>query len=193
MKKLLFVAVLCSMFVYSAWAEEKTTGNKIILLISEQNISGPQTAWWASAVDLSATEAELAGKLSEAGFTILEPSVLSGMVKNNPAFRMIDMSTDQSVKLARLAKADYVLSGKAVASSGAAIPSSRMISCFANMTAKLIKVQDGTVVVYLNAAGNSAHMDVISGGREALQRAADDASVKIIEALNKTTVCKENK
>ncbi len=188
MRKLfLAVALLSGLLVHNAFAQEaKVPAKKVILLIAEQNISGPKTAWWASSVDLSVTEAELAGKLTEAGYIVLEPSVLSGIVKTDPAFRLVDISADTSVKLARLAKADYVITGKAIASSGAAVPSSRMISCFANITVKLIAVPDGAVLAYLNAAGNSAHMDVISGGREALQQAADEAGVKIIEALQKT-------
>lgn len=187
MRRLLLAVAFCSIFVQGVLAQEvRNNADKVILLISEQNISGPQNAWWATAVDLSATEAALAGKLVEAGYVVLEPSVLSGMVENNPAFRTVNISADQSVKLARLAKADYVVTGKAVASAGAAVPSSRMISCFANLTAKVINVRDGTVVAYLTAAGNSAHMDIISDGREALERAADDASVKLINALTKT-------
>jgi hypothetical protein len=60
-----------------------------------------------------------------------------------------------------------------------------MISCFANITAKVIRVNDGKVLAYLDAAGSSAHMDKISGGREALTHAADDLAGKVLNALNK--------
>jgi hypothetical protein len=60
-----------------------------------------------------------------------------------------------------------------------------MRSCFANLSAKLIRVKDGKVITYLNTAGNSAHMDVITGGKEALINAGRDLAGKIIEALGK--------
>jgi hypothetical protein len=60
-----------------------------------------------------------------------------------------------------------------------------MRSCFANITAKLIRVKDGKVIAYLDAAGSSAHMDVITGGREALNNAATDLAAKIIAVISK--------
>ena len=98
---------------------------------------------------------------------------------------MINLSEAKSTKLGNLSKADYVVLGKAVASAGGNVPQSNMRSCFANLTAKLIRVKDGKVITYLDAAGSSAHMDVITGGREALANAAEGLAVKIIDALNK--------
>jgi hypothetical protein len=60
-----------------------------------------------------------------------------------------------------------------------------MRSCFANVTAKLIRVKDGKVLAYLEATGSSAHMDIITGGREALASAGESLGAKIIEALSK--------
>jgi hypothetical protein len=98
---------------------------------------------------------------------------------------MLVLSEDESIKLGNLSKADYVLLGRAVASAGANVPQSSMRSCFANATAKLIRVKDGLVIAYLDASGNSAHMDVITGGREALSSTGDNLADKVIEALNK--------
>jgi len=86
--------------------------------------------------------------------------------------------------MASLANADYVILGKAVASSGGNVPHSSMRSCFANLTAKLINVKSRKVVAYLDASGSSAHMDVITGGREALVSAGSQLAAKIIEKLN---------
>jgi hypothetical protein len=98
---------------------------------------------------------------------------------------VLNLSEDKSVKLGNLSKADYVILGKAIASKGGKVPQSNMLSCYANITAKLIRVKDGKVVAYLDAAGNSVHMDVITGGREALVNAAQDLATKIIDNLNK--------
>jgi len=153
-------------------ADAGITKPKIILLISEQNIQGPQRAWWASEIDLSTTEATLAKKLIESGFKVLEPSSLTKVIKENSAFRIVNLSEVKSVKLGNLSKANYVVLGKAIASSGGKVPQSNMISCFANVTAKLIRVKDGKLIAYLDASGNSAHLDVVTGGREALNNAA---------------------
>jgi hypothetical protein len=190
MKKSIFAGlILCfSSFVSLSCAEgPKGPPVKVILMIAEQNIEGPQRAWWASEIDLSATESVLAQRLLEAGFEVMEPVQLEGFLKKDPAFRNADLPQEDSLKLGDLALADYVVQGKALASSGGFVPQSSMRSCFANLSAKLIRVKDGKVVAYLDTSGSSAHMDPITGGREALVKGAQDLAVKLIEALKKAT------
>jgi hypothetical protein len=186
MKKIrvaILVSFFCLLLSAGFTQEIKPVKAKVILLIAEQNIGAPQRGWWVSEIDLSATEAVLAQKLIEHGYEVLEPSLLTGIIKQRPAFRALDLSRNQSVKLGNLANADYVISGKAVASAGGKVPRSNMRSCFANLSAKIIRVKDAKVIAYLNASGNSAHPDVITGGKEALINAAGDLSVKLLEAL----------
>ena len=186
MKRLTFLLVfLFSGLIFTmSLAGNSNIRPKLLLLITEQNIQGPQKAWWASEVDLSAVEAVIAQKLIESGFEVIEPSKLAKVIKKDRAFRMMDLSEPKSVKLGNLSKADFVILGKAIASSGGKVPQSNMVSCFANVTAKLIRIKDGKVVAYLDARGSFAHLDVISGGREALENAAKDLAVRIINAVN---------
>lgn len=179
----IFLTLLFCAGLGISYAKENKT--KVILLISEQNISGPQRAWWASEVDLSTIEAAVAKKLIEQGYEVLEPSNLSRVINKDKAFRLVDISEEKSTKLGNLAKADYVVLGKAIASSGSKVPQSNMISCFSNVTARLIRVKDGKVLAYLDASGSSAHMDVITGGREALASSGEDLAIKLIDALKK--------
>ncbi len=188
MKRVIFIFLvlfLGSTLAISLAKDTKDGKTKIILLIAEQNIEGPQRAWWASEIDLSTTEATVAKKLIEGGYEVLEPSNLTKVIRQDRAFRMVNLSEGKSVKLGNLSRADYVILGKSVASSGGNVPQSNMRSCFANLSARLIRVRDGKVIAYLDAAGNSAHMDVITGGREALTNAGSDLAQKIIEALTK--------
>jgi len=183
--------VFLVVFLYLTTGYTKDGSLKLILLISEQNISSPQHAWWASELDLSITESKLAQKLIENGYTILEPSFLNQIIKQEKAFRLVNISEEKSIKLGSLAKADYVVLGKAVASSAGNVPQSNMRSCFANISAKLIRVRDGKVIAYLDSSGSSAHMDVITGGKEALSNAAETLTAKIIDALSKEVEVKK--
>ena len=185
MKKIFFLCSLLILAFFSARSYAEGQKAKIILLISEQNISGPQHAWWASEIDLSTVEAKLASKLMEQGYEVLEPSNLSKQIKKDGAFRMVNLSEGKAVKLGNLSRADYVVLGKAIASAGGNVPQSSMRSCFANISAKLIRVKNGKVIAYLNAAGNSAHMEVISGGWEALANAGEELGAKVVAALSK--------
>lgn len=187
-----FLSLIISLGLVSglAWAEVNKQP-KFILLIAEQNIESPQNGWWASEVDLSATEAVIAQKIIDAGWEVIEPAQLEDLIKKDKAFRTLDLSERESLKLANLSKADYVVLGKAVASSGGLVPQSTMRSCFANLSAKLIQVKDSKVIAYLDAAGNSVHLDVITGGKEALVSAATNLAPKLIEAINKQESWKE--
>jgi len=184
MRRILFVSLaILGLVLALSYAQE--TKPKVILLISEQNIEGAQRAWWASEIDLSTVETTLAQRLIEQNYEILEPSVLNKLIKKEPAFRKLVLSEEESVKLGNLTKADYVVLGKAIASAGGNVPQSNMRSCFANLSAKVIQVKSGKAIAYMDASGNSVHMDVITGGKEALANAANDLALKIIEALKK--------
>lgn len=185
MKKLLFIGgiLFLGLILTAAYAQQEKS--KIILLITEQNIASPQRAWWLSEIDLSITEATVAQKLMELGFEVIEPSQVTPIIEKNKAFRRLDLSEKESVKLGSLSQANYVILGKALASSGSKVPQSNMVSCFANINAKLIQVKDGKVIAYLTSSGNSVHLDVVTGGKEALTNAANDLAVWIIDVLSK--------
>jgi hypothetical protein len=183
---IIVIGMILFMFSGIAGAEDaKAQAKKIMLMISEQNIEGPKTGWWMGQVDLSATEAVIARKLIEGGLEIIEPSFVSKTVQQKPAFQTVDISDVKSVELGKLSNADYLVLGKAIASAGGNVPQSSMRSCFANLTVKVIKVSDGKIIGYLDGSGNSVHMDVITGGKEALTNAASDISTKIMDVINK--------
>lgn len=185
MKRAVFILLVLFLGIalQLSWAQDAKP--KIVILIVEQNIGGPQRAWWASEIDLSATETALAKNLMQQGYEIIDPSQVKNVISQDSAFRLVNLSEAKSLKLGSLSKADYVLQGKAIASSGGNVPDSSMRSCFANINAKLIRVRDGKIIAYLDAAGNSAHMDVVTGGREALVNAAEDLAQKVIAELDK--------
>jgi hypothetical protein len=180
----LFSQVGCSR-AQGTSAAAKNSKTTFLLMVAEQNIESPQKAWWMSDVNLSTVESALARKLLESGYDVLEPSVISGKVKADRAFERADIQDTDTIKLGKNLKADYVVLGKAVASAGGNVPQSSMRSCYANVTAKVIRVSDGKVVAYLDAAGSTVHTDVITGGREALANAGQDLAAKVVSAMLK--------
>ena len=179
--------LFCAIFFAAAGLSFADNGKtKVVLLISEQNIDGPQKAWWASEIDLSVTESQVAQKLLDHGaYEIVQPQDVSKVISQDKAFRMVDLSESKSVHLGNVSRADYVLLGKAIASAGGNVPQSNMRSCFANITAKLIRVKDSKVVAYFDAAGSSIHTDLVTGGKEALSNAAGELAAKLIDRVGK--------
>ncbi len=154
-----------------------------LLMIKEQNIEGPQQAWWASEIDLSTVEARIAQVLNSYNYKVVDPSQLKRLIESRPAFRTIDINEEDSLELAKLENIDYVVLGKAVASAGGTILNSKMRSCFANVTVKLIRVRDGKIVAYLDATASSPHIDVVTGGMQALAKAGTELAEKIVKVL----------
>lgn len=184
MKKILILTALVLSLVAPVMAGQEKGKTKVVLLISEQNISGERRAWWAGEVDLSAIEARIAAKLLDAGLEVIDPSLVSGNIATDKAFRIVDIADNASVKLGKIAGADFVIVGKAIASQGGNVPQSSMKSCYANVTARVIGLPKGNVIAYLDAVGNSAHPDAITGGREALESAGELLAEKIVKAIS---------
>ena len=184
MKRIILFLVGLFLLFSQPYCLAKEDKANILLLIAEQNIGGPQRAWWASEIDLSTVEAELSKVLIYNNFSILTPSQVKRVLRRNRAFRRIDLLDEESVRLGGLSNADYVVLGKAVASAGTYVPHSNMRSCFAHITAKLIRVSDGEVIAYLSSKATSPHLDAIAGVQEALAKAAEDMAMKIVNTLN---------
>ncbi len=187
-KIIIFIVLIIGAFLLGFfWLRNLSSQEKdipaFLLLISEQNIEGPQRAWWVSEIDLSVAEAKIAQTLIENNYKVIEPQELRDTISKEKAFRVVDISEDTAISLAKLKGVDYIILGKAVASAGGNIPSSQMRSCFANITAKLIRVKDGKIVSYLDSTASVPHTDLITGGKLALSKAGQDLGVKIIEIL----------
>ncbi len=181
----LFLGVFLSVFAQSASEQPQKETPVFLLLIKEQNIEGPQQAWWVSEVDLSTVEARVSEALTNAGYKVIAPSELKDYIKAERAFQTLNITEEESLKLAKLKNIDYVVLGKAIASGGGRILNSNMRSCFANVTVKLIRVSEGKIVAYLDATASSPHTDLITGGKQALAKAGNQLGEKIIKALSR--------
>ena len=189
---LMAVCFLSIFFVYAysynakkkAQAETKPRTKTFLLLVKEQNIEGPQKAWWSSEIDLSTVEAKISQTLTKYHYKVIGPSELRHTIKLERAFQTVNITEGDSVKLAKLKNIDYVVLGKAVASAGSKIIDSNMYSCFANATVKLIRVSDGKIIAYLDATASSPHTDLITGGKQALAKAGIELGEKIVKALS---------
>ena len=182
MKRVMLIFVALFVFGFSP---AESHSDKILILITEQNIAGPQSAWWSEGKNFSAAEAVIAQQLKEGGYTVTEPSNIDKIVRKRRAYRLLPLTESRAVRLARLAKSDYVLLGQAAASAGLSVPESRARSYFGNITARFIRVRDGEIILALDASGNSVHSDAASGAKDALMDAGKTMSRKLLDFLSK--------
>lgn len=185
MKRLIFIIMLIICSFSFASAAEKAPKGKFLLLISEQKLKGPQKAWWVNKTDFSLSESKLVEKLRAQGYEVLLPAQISPIIQKNQGFRVLNLGEEKATKLGKLAGGDYVVLGNAVISGSANVPNSKLRSCFASLTARLIRVKNAKAIAFLDATGNSCNLDVTGGGKEALANAAEDLSARIVEVLKK--------
>jgi len=162
---------------------------KILLLISEQNIQGPALNWWLNQAASSTIESNLEKLLKDLGYQIVDSSLVHSTIKREKVFRAVNnlesLEDKEVLYLGKTIRADYIVLGKATASSGSSIAGSNMRPCYANAAVRLIRTKDGAVVAYLDAVGSSVNTDVVAGGKEALSNTAVDLAAKIISNLTK--------
>jgi TolB-like protein len=158
---------------------------KILVLITEQNIGGPQRAWWASEIDLSVIAASLAQALVDSGYQVIDPESARPLLQKEPAYRLVRMKECDMSDFANLEGATYVIKGSAIASQGTAVPQSGMRSYYARVSARLIRVKDRAAVAAMNVWGKSVHTDAVAGGSEALEDAGKLLAKKLLTALQR--------
>lgn len=159
-------------------------GPKVLLMIAEQSIGGHYHYWWGSVaeeVNLSTVEMTLIPALRRAGFEVVDPTAHE--LKVDKPYRHLDLTPPEALRLGKTYGADLVVVGKALATKGARLLSTSMVSCTATINAKVVDVRRHRVVAYLSAGGESVHPDPIAGGQEALQQAARELADKLIAEL----------
>jgi hypothetical protein len=103
----------------SITSQSRQQRGKVLFLISEQNIDGQIVSWWgesAGEVRLSVTEPVLFNALTQAGFEVIDPSG-RGPLRVAAPYRRIGLGDQGAMELAHTYGADYVVLGKALATS----------------------------------------------------------------------------
>lgn len=188
-------------------------GGKVLFLISEQNIEGQVVSWWgesAGEVRLSVTEPVLFNALTQSGFEVIDPSG-KGPLRVSDPYRRIGLGDQGAMELGRTYGADYVVLGKALATSSQQplhvtgtdddrrwygsrhsrrdnedsnyAQRTNMRSASATLTAKLIRLSDRKVVAFVSGSGDAIHMNPVTAGKEALEQAAQQAAEALIAQL----------
>ena len=95
------------------------------------------------------------------------------------------MGESGAVQVGKSYGADLVVIGKALATQGGKVPgSANMVSSNATLTGKVIRIRDGKVVAYVSGSGDSIHLNPITGGNEALEKAAEEFTTELTSELS---------
>lgn len=145
---------------------------RIMVLIAEQNVGQSHLSYYWQGADLSVTESVIHEKFLKDGFTFVDRTPLAGkirIVKDN-------ISDSEAAGMGRQVDAELVILGKAFAKYASNIAGTAMKSFQANMTAKVVRVDTGMVIASASGHGAAVHIDDITGGTNAFQKAAESVA-----------------
>jgi hypothetical protein len=176
---------------------------KVAVFASEQNVDGAwvhsfyETIYSGNAVseaNFNICEGVVITSLGDGGFPVidmtLDPTETRKAFQYKPVFdrydeNMFNMPNESASKLAKVIDNDVelVVTCSALAKNQGK-KSAYMNSIFANVSCKATNVKTNTRVAFATAEASSPHVDPVTGGNQALQKACGNAGKKLTTALS---------
>jgi hypothetical protein len=177
----------------------KAGNPRIMIIFDEQNIGETLNEYHFFQVDMTQAETTLMDKFLEKGFEVVDPATIRANIKREQALAALEGDAKAAAAIGLQMEADVVVTGKAIAKRANTQMKilGDMKSCQANLTARVIKADVGTVIATGSEHAAYPHIDEVSGGIEAIKKASiklGDALIKKIldkwqsEFYNQTTV-----
>ena len=164
---------------------------RVLFMIAEQNIGQEYYVFWwygksefkGQQFDMSASETAMKEEFINKGFNIVDISVATGKIDISNAYRIADLTDAGAKEIGRKLGAEVVIKGKALAKAGPRTSGSSVGSYLADITASAIRVDNGAVLSSARGHGVSRHISEVTGGTEALEKAAREVSGKMIDQI----------
>ncbi len=161
---------------------------RVLVMIAEKNVGQEGfVCWWCSGgntLDVNITENTIIDYFSKKGFHMVDRRI---QVTNAVA----NIDNSQAKKIADQTDAEVVIVGKAVANDAGVVAGTQMHSGQANISVRVLKVDNGDIIATSNAHGAFIHIDPATAGTKALEKAAkklsEDLMKKILDAWQAQT------
>ena len=144
---------------------------RVLFMIAEQDIgSKAPVTWWQGTAGMGqfAVDASLQQYFLSKGFVVVDHSLKKSRRKLSSS-----PSDSEATVLGRDYDAEVVIVGRAVAKDAGKIANFNLHSCRAEISARAIQVDNGHVLASDSARAAAAHIDPMTGGNQALEKASD--------------------
>lgn len=177
----------------------------VAVIILEQNIgatrlassvfsapASPQGGYAVTGVDTrheagapSIAENEMIKQLMDSGLNVIDAAVLLHDIKISSGYSLSSLDDTTVNQLGKLANADIVIYGKAVAVLYGRVKGSEMRSAQATVALRAVDTDDGKVLASGEQHAASVHTDTVIAGHEAIIKATDKLAAGIIATILK--------
>ncbi len=133
--------------------------------------------------DMSVAENELMKKLIDNGFNVVDEATILKDIKLRPGYRVRSLDDNTVKSLGKIADADVIIYGKAVAKLYGRIAGSDMQSAQADVSLRAVNTDDGRVLASGEQHAASVHIDTITAGNDAIKKATGELGDSIIATI----------
>jgi hypothetical protein len=141
---------------------------RIMVLIAEQNVGKDYSGYrWGTICD-----DVIRARFTDKGFTFADYSIPEDEFDFEKFYQFGDLSDESAVSLGNQGGAELVITGKALVKCMGNVAGTTMKSFQSTLTAKALRVNDGVVVASASVREATIHMDDLTGGSEAIEKAA---------------------
>jgi len=163
---------------------------RVMVIVDEKNMDTHYYSW---SIDMNTTENEIMNDLLEKGFPFVDREASMRKIEKDAVMATLEGDATAAVAIATQSGAEVLIVGKAVskvaASGPSALAQAGMISCQATVNLRVLRADDGTIIATTSQQSAAAHIDQLSGGTQALKKAAklaaEDLSGKIVDRWQK--------
>ena len=155
---------------------------RLLVMIQERNI-GENYHYFD--VDMTAAETALIDVLMAKGLEFVDPTVIKQKLKKEQAMAVLAGDTKAAVSLGNDYGAEVVVFGKAMAKVATGVNLYGMKSCQADVTARAVNTDTGTIIATASAHAAKPHIDELTGGTMAIQAASKKVANELLEKILK--------
>jgi hypothetical protein len=159
---------------------------RTMVLIDEKNIDAH---YYNYLQNMNTTETALMNELMNYGFPFVDATQSKAVIAGDVVTAALNGDAAAAASIAARMGAEIILTGTAVSKVASGAPSvvtnAGLKSCQANINLRVIRADDASIIAVASAYDRAAHIDEITGGTMALQKAAKTAAIELKDKIIK--------
>jgi len=152
---------------------------RVMVLIAEQNI-GDTDRFRYFEVDMTAAETAIIDAFRSKGFEVIDPGQVKANQDRDAVLAALEGDAKQAAAIAAAQQAELIVTGKAAAKVVTGFNLGGMKSCQANITVRVVRAGDARIVATASEHAAHPHIDELTGGTMAIEKAAKKSGETII-------------
>lgn len=157
---------------------------RTMVMIEEKNIA---EHYYQFGMDMNTTETAIMNEMMNFGFPFVDPTQTKINIANDVISSALNGDANAAASIATRLGAEIVITGKAVSKVASGGPDvvrdAGFKSCQANLNLRVIRADDAKIIAVASAYDRAAHIDEITGGTQALQKAAKTAATELKDKI----------